>query len=104
MDQDNSLNLKLSNLQLNKLKSSVKNKTSFLGLSPNAIGNSDDKTNFPHELSLTNSSPRNLANLSGAQKCCPSCHYRRQCDSNFTKHFHISVEELYILKTYFLLL
>ena len=46
----------------------------------------------------------NLANLSGAQKCCRSCHYRRQCDGNFTKHFHINVEELYILKTYFLLM
>ena len=46
-------------------------------------------------------SPRNLANLSGAQKCYRSCHYRRQCDGNFNKHFHINVEELYILKTFF---
>ena len=32
-----------------------------------------------------------------------SCHYQQQCDCNFIKHFHIDVEELYILKTYFLL-
>ena len=47
------------------------------------------------------SSPCNLANLSGAQKCCHSCHCQQQCDGNFAKHFHISVEELYILKTFF---
>ena len=44
-------------------------------------------------------SPHNLANLSGAKKCCCSCDYRRQGDSNFAKHFHINVEELYMLKT-----
>ena len=34
------------------------------------------------------SSPCNLANLTRAKKCCRSCHYRRQCDGNFIKHFH----------------
>ena len=61
MTQYNSLNLKLSSLQLNKLKSAIKNKTKrFLRLSSNMIGNSDDKTNFPHELLLTNKEVPNL--------------------------------------------
>ena len=61
MAQYNSLNVKLSNSQLNKLKSAIKNKTEVvLRLSSNMIGNSDDKINFPHELLLTN---RQVANL-----------------------------------------
>ena len=61
MTQYNSLNVKLSNLQLNKLKSAIKNETDVvLRLSSNMIGNSDDTTNFPHELLLTN---RQVANL-----------------------------------------
>ena len=54
MTQYNSLNVKLSNSQLNKLKSAIKNETEvFLRLSSNMIGDSDDKINFPHELLLT---------------------------------------------------
>ena len=53
MTQYNSLNVKLSNSQLNKLKSSIKNES-------NMVGNSNDNTNFPHELLLTN---RQLANI-----------------------------------------
>ena len=61
MTQYNSLNVKLSNSQLNKLKSAIKNETDVvLRLSSNMIGNSDDNTNFPHELLLTN---RQVANL-----------------------------------------
>ena len=61
MVQYNSLNVKLSHSQLNKLKSSIKNGTEVvLRLSSNMIGNSNDKTNFPHELLLTN---RQVANL-----------------------------------------
>ena len=61
MGQYNSLNVKLSNLQLNKLKLAIKNETNVvLRLSSNMIGNSDDETNFPHKLLLTN---RQLANL-----------------------------------------
>ena len=61
MTQYNSLNVKLSNLQLNKLKSSIKNESEVvLRLSSNMIGNSDDETNFPHKLLLTN---RQVANL-----------------------------------------
>ena len=55
MTRYNSLNVKLSNSQLNKLKSAIKNETEIvLKLSPNMIGNSDDETNFPHKLLLTN--------------------------------------------------
>ena len=55
MTQCNSLNVKLSDSQLNKLKSAISNKIEVvLGLSSNMIGNSDDKINFPHELLLTN--------------------------------------------------
>ena len=54
MTQYNKLNVKLSNSQLNKLKSVIKNKSEIgLRLSSNVIGNSDDETNFPHKLSLT---------------------------------------------------
>ena len=56
MTQYNSLNAKLSNSQLNKLKSAIKNETDVaLRLSSNMIGNSGDSTNFPHELLMTNS-------------------------------------------------
>ena len=57
MTQYKSLNVKLSNSQLNKLKNKTK---VVLRLSPNMIGNSDDEINFPHKLLLTN---RQVANL-----------------------------------------
>ena len=61
MAQYNSLNVKLSNSQLNKLKSAIKNQAEVvLRLSSNMISNSDDETNFPHKLLLTN---RRVANL-----------------------------------------
>ena len=61
MTQYNGLNVKLSNSQLNKLKSAIKNESKVvLRLSSNMIGDSDDKINFPHELLLTN---RKVANL-----------------------------------------
>ena len=51
MTQYNSLNVKLSNSQLNKLKPAIKNETNvILRLSSNMICNSDDETNFPHKL------------------------------------------------------
>ena len=59
MTQYNSLNLKLSNSQLNKLKSAIKNETEVvLRLSSNLTG--DNETNFPHKLLLTNSQVANL--------------------------------------------
>ena len=61
MTQYNSLNVKLSNSQLNKLKSSIKNETDVvLRISSNMASNSNDNTNFPHELLLTN---RQVANI-----------------------------------------
>ena len=61
MTQYNSLNVKLSNSKLNKLKFAMKNGTDIvLILSSYMIGNSNDKTNFPHRLLLTN---RQVANL-----------------------------------------
>ena len=53
MTQCNSLNVKLSNSQLNKLKSAIKNETKVvLRLSSNVIG--DNETDFPHPLLITN--------------------------------------------------
>ena len=61
-----SLNVKLSNSQLNEVKSAIKNKSQvFLRLSSNVIGNSDDATNFPHKLLLSN---RQVANIRKAFK------------------------------------
>ena len=55
MTQYNRLNTKLSNSQLNKLKSAIKNESDVvIRLSSNMIGDSNNKTNFPHELLLTN--------------------------------------------------
>ena len=59
MTQCNSLNVKLSSSQFNKLKSAIKNKSGVvLRLSSNMI--SDDGTNFPHKLLLTNRQASNL--------------------------------------------
>ena len=59
MTQYNSLNVKLSNSRLNKLRSAIKNKSEVvLRLSSNIIG--DNETIFPHKLLLTN---RQVANL-----------------------------------------
>ena len=55
MTQYNTLNVKLSNSQLNKLNSAIKSKTDvILRLSSNMVGNSNNETNFPHRLLLTN--------------------------------------------------
>ena len=54
MTQYNTSNVKLSNSQLNKLKSAIKSGTEVtLNLSSNLIENSNDETNFPHKLLLT---------------------------------------------------
>ena len=61
MTQYNTLNVKLSNSQLNKLKSSIKNKNDVvLRISSNMVSNSNDNTSFPHDLLLTN---RQVANI-----------------------------------------
>ena len=61
MTQYSSLNVKLSNSRLNKLKSSIKNETDVvLRISSNMVGNSSDYINFPHELLLTNRQVENI--------------------------------------------
>ena len=48
------MNVKLSNSQVNKLKSAIKNRTEVtLNLSSNLIESFNDETNFPHKLLLT---------------------------------------------------
>ena len=59
MTQYNSLNVKLSNSQLNKFKSAIKKETEVvLRLSSSMIGN--NQINFPHKLLLTNRKVSNL--------------------------------------------
>ena len=59
MTQYDSLNVKLSNSQLNELKSVIKNEGEVvLRLSSNMIG--DNESNFPHKLLLTNRQVTNL--------------------------------------------
>ena len=53
MTQDNTLNIKLSNSQINKLKSEIKNDAkATLNLSLNLIGDSNDETYFLKKLLL----------------------------------------------------
>ena len=59
MTQYNSLNVKLSNSQLNRFKSTIKNETEVvLRLSSNMIG--DSESNFPNQLLLTNRQVSNI--------------------------------------------
>ena len=61
MTQYNSLNVKLSNSQINKLKSAITNETDgVLRLSSNMIGSTDDEANFPHKLLLPDRQVTNL--------------------------------------------
>ena len=61
MTQYNSLKIKLSNSQLNKLKSAIKNETDVvLRKSSGMVGNSNDNTNFLDKLLLTD---RQVANI-----------------------------------------
>ena len=61
MTQYNSLNVKIADSQLNKLKSAIKNESHVvLRISSSMVGNSNDNTNFPHKLLLTD---RQVANI-----------------------------------------
>ena len=54
MTRYNEVNRKLSNSQVDDLKSKTKNETGItLRLSSNMIGNSNDEASFPHKLLLT---------------------------------------------------
>ena len=73
MTQYNTLNVNLSNLQLNRLKSGIRSGTEVtLKLSSNVVGDSNDETNFPHKLLLTNTQisrlPKAFANDSSVNK------------------------------------
>ena len=55
MIQHNTLNIKLPNSQINKLKSGIKNGAAVTSkISSNVVGDSNNKNNFPHKLLLTN--------------------------------------------------
>ena len=55
MTQYNTLDIKLFNSQINKLKSVIKNGTQVTSkLSSNVFVDFNDEINFPHKLSLTN--------------------------------------------------
>ena len=58
------ITIKLSNSQLNELKSGIKNGTeATLKLSSNVIGDFNDETNFQHKLLLTNTQDLRLVKL-----------------------------------------
>ena len=55
MTQYNTVNVKLSNSRLSKLKSGIKTGTEVtVDISSNALGESNDNINFPHKLVFTN--------------------------------------------------
>ena len=71
MTRYNTLNVKLSNSQLNRLKPRMKDGTEVsLKISLTVVGDSNDENNFPHNLLLTNSQVsklcKTLANNSSA--------------------------------------
>ena len=61
MTQYNTLNIKLSNLQLNKLKLVINNRTEVtLKISSNVVGDYNDENGLTHKLLLTNTQvPKN---------------------------------------------
>ena len=82
MTQYNSLNVKLYNSQLNKLKSGKKNGIDVtLNLSSNVAGDSNDETNFPQKLLLTDTQVLRLhkafANNSSTNKKLSKAQLRR---------------------------
>ena len=61
MTQYNTLNVKLSNSQLNKLKYAITNGIKVtINLSSNVVGDSNDENNFPRKLLLTNTKFRSF--------------------------------------------
>ena len=63
MTQYSVLNVRLSNFQLGKLKSGIKNGTEVIFIfSSNLIGSSNDETNFIHKLLLANTQVSKIRN------------------------------------------
>ena len=82
MTQNNTLNVKFSNSQFNKLKSKIKNGAEVtLKISSNVVGDSNDDNNFPHKLLLTNTQVSNLckafANNSSANIKLSKSHFHK---------------------------
>ena len=67
MTKSNTLNVKWSSSQFNKLKSGIKNGAkATLKLSSNVIGETNDETNFPRKLLLTDTSSLHKAFANGS--------------------------------------
>ena len=65
MTQYNTLNIKLSNSRLNKLKYLITNNTEVtLKISSNVFGDSEDENNFLSKLLLTNTQVSKLCTIS----------------------------------------
>ena len=80
----NSLNVKLSNSQINKSKSAIKNETELvLKLSSNMI--SDNETNFLHQLLLTNTQFSHLKILQIIHQLILSCQRPRRISLSITR-------------------
>ena len=72
MTQYNTLNVKLSNLQLDKLTSGIKNNTEVtFKISSNVVGDSDDENIFPHKLLLTNTQVSKLYKANNSLQIIP---------------------------------
>ena len=65
MVQYNTLNVKLFNSQLNKLKSEIKSTDITLKISSNDVGDSNDENNIPDKFLLTNSQVSKLRKVFG---------------------------------------
>ena len=64
MTRYNTLNVKLSNSKINKLKSGIKNGSEVtLKLSSNIVRDSNDDNNFPHKFLLTNAQVSKLCKV-----------------------------------------
>ena len=71
MTQYNTLNVRLSNLQLDKLTSGIKNNTEVtFKISSNVVGDSDDENIFPHKL-LTNTQVSKLYKANNSLQIIP---------------------------------
>ena len=72
MTQYNTLNVKLSNLQLDKFTSGIKNNTEVtFKISSNVVGDSDDENIFPHKLLLTNTQVSKLYKANNSLQITP---------------------------------
>ena len=91
MTQYNTLNVKLSNLQLNKLKSDIKNNTEVnLKTSSNVADDSNDENNFLHKLLLINTqvSKHRKANTQVSK-------LRKSFANNFSTNIKLSKTQLH---------